>query len=133
MNEIGAFLRKMNSAWAEGRFDELGGYFHEQVVMLLPGSRQALVGVGPMVESYREFCAMARVHRFEIDDIATFPFGTTVMCHAHFVVDYEIPTGRYQEEGMEVYLVDTSGPGLRILWRTQNAIAAEGGGAGAAR
>jgi len=133
MSDIGAFVREMNQNWAEGRFEDLARYFDEQVVMLLPGTGKAMVGVGPMVESYREFCAMAHVHGFEIDEVVTFPFGDAVMCHAHFTVDYEIPSGRFQEEGMEIYLVDTSGPAPRILWRTQSAIAAEGSGAASER
>jgi hypothetical protein len=119
MSDVKAFVREMNLAWVEGRFEDLGKYFDEQVVMLMPGSTHTLRGVEPMVASYREFCSMARVHRFELLDVALFPFGGLVMCHAHFSVDYEIPSGRFEEEGMEIYAIAASGPSPTILWRTQ--------------
>lgn len=122
MNDIDAFVREMNRSWVEGRFEDLARYFDEQVVMLLPGTGKAMVGVGPMVESYREFCAMAHVQRFEIDEIATFPFGDHLMCHAHFTGDYEIPSGRFREEGLEIYAIAVSESSPRILWRTQMAL-----------
>ena len=95
--------------------------------MLMPGRAQALVGVEPMVASYREFSAMAHVHGFELKQVDLFGFGGVVMCHARFAVDYEIPSGRFQEEGMEIYAVDASGPSPKIIWRTQMALSSAEG------
>ena len=119
MKDIGAFVREMNRTWQEGRFDDLAQYFHQRVVMLLPGSLQAEQGVEPMVESYRGFSAMAKIHRFDLTDVGLFPFENVVMCHARFTVDYEIPSGRFEEEALEIYAVDTAGQVPKILWRTQ--------------
>ena len=122
MHPIETMIRQMNQAWVEGRFEELGDYFHEEVVMLMPGSPHILRGREPMVASYREFTAMARVHQFAFGEIALFPFGSLTMAHARFSVDYEIPSGRFAEEGMEIYAITTEGPSPKILWRTQVAL-----------
>ena len=122
MNDIGALIREINRAWVDGRFEDLKQYFHKEVVMLMPGSPQALQGVESMVASYREFCAMATVYGFEIKNVMLFPFRDVVMCHARFAVDYEIPSGRFQEEGMEIYAVDPKGQAPKILWRSQMAL-----------
>jgi len=115
-------IRQMNQAWVEGRFDDLGDYFHEEVVMLMPGSPHSLRGREPMVASYREFSTMAKVHRFDFGEIALFPFGSLTMAHARFSVDYEIPSGRFEEEGMEIYAITSEGESPKILWRTQVAL-----------
>ena len=121
MEDIREFVLAMNRAWVEGRFDDLRAFFHDQVVMLMPASPHTLVGREPMIQSYREFAAMAAVHRFEITDLTVYPFGTVVMCHARFTVDYTIPSGRFEEEGLELYAVDVSAKPT-ILWRTQVAL-----------
>lgn len=41
------------------------------------------------------------------------------MCHLKFEVDYEIESGRFREEGLEVYAIDTSGQKPKVVWRKQ--------------
>ncbi len=119
MNDLKRFIRELNEAWQDHRYDDLYGYFHENVAMLPPGSTQPIVGNEPMIQSYRQFVSMARIHAFRISDIELYNFGATTVCHMQFDVDYEIESGRFQEKGMEIYVIDSSGNTPRVVWRTQ--------------
>ena len=90
--------------------------------MLSPGGDKSIVGVEPMIRSYRQFGALGKVHAFDITALAVYEYGATAMCHVRFEVDYDMKSGRFREEGLEVYAIDTSGTKPRVVWRTQIAI-----------
>lgn len=119
------FFQKLNETWQNGRYEDLYDFYHEDVVMLPPGAREPIVGVEPMVESYRHFGAIGTIHTFDIKKPAVYDFGQVVMCHVPFYIDYEIEAGRFQEEGLEVYAVDKSRLNPKIVWRTQLPMKAE--------
>ncbi len=125
MTDLKTFIHNLNDAWKNHRFDELYKYFHKEVVMMPPGSAQAVVGIEEMVESYRQFASTATIHSFTIKKIDCYERGRIAMCHVHFEVDYEVESGRFQEEGLEVYTIDLSGRGPKVLWRMQIAINGE--------
>ncbi len=119
MADIEQFIRGLNAAWMNDRYDELYSYFHDRVVMLPPGSSQPIVGIEPMVESYRQFGSMGTLHSFDIKGLRIFDYGSVVICHLRFDVDYETEAGRFQETGLEIYTIETSGPKPKIVWRSQ--------------
>ncbi len=59
MNDLEQFIRDLNHAWTDSRYDELYGYFHKQAVMLPPGSDRPVIGSEAMVQSCRQFGEMA--------------------------------------------------------------------------
>lgn len=119
MPDLQQFLRNLNQAWVEERYDDLLDYFDERVVMLMPESDEVAVGAGPLVESYRQFGSAAVVHAFEIKEITLFEHEAVVMGHLKFTIDYELPHGRFQESGLDVYAIATTGPQPKVIWRTQ--------------
>ena len=119
MVDLEQFIRDLTETWKSFHYDDLYEYFHEKVVMLPPGSSQPMVGVEPMVESYRQFGSMGTIHEFSITDLAVYEYESVAICHMQFEVDYEIESGRFQEQGMEVYAIDTSGGMPKIVWRSQ--------------
>ena len=112
-------MRDLNTAWRDHRYKDLYEYFHDDVVMLPPGTGEPVVGIESMVQSYRQFVSMGTIHAFDITNLAVYEYGTVSMCHMRFEVDYEMESGRFREEGMEVYAIDTSGADPRVVWRTQ--------------
>ncbi len=122
MTNIDKFVRDLNTAWGDHRYEDLYEFFHDDVVMLPPGTSEPIVGIEPMIESYRQFVSMGTIHAFDITNLTVYEYGTFSMCHMRFEVDYEIESGRFREEGLEVYAIDTSGAGPRIVWRTQIAM-----------
>lgn len=119
MKDIKKFIRDLTKTWRSFRYDDLYEYFHEKVVMLPPGTNQPIEGIEPMVESYRQFGSMGTIHKFDITDLKLYHYESVAICHMQFEVDYEIESGRFREQGLEVYAIDTSGPKPKIVWRTQ--------------
>jgi ketosteroid isomerase-like protein len=119
MTDLKQFIKELNKAWMEHRYDDLYEYFHEDVVMLPPGSNKPITGIEPMIESYRQFGTMGTIHKFNIADISIYDFKSAAICHVQFDVDYEIEAGRFQEKGLEVNTIVTSGLEPKIIWRTQ--------------
>ncbi|NOZ60333.1 MAG: hypothetical protein GXO74_01490 [Calditrichaeota bacterium] len=119
MTNIEQFIRDLNKAWLDGRYDDLYDYYDNAVVMLPPGSSTPIVGIEPMVESYRKFGSSCTIHKFAIAEITLYSWKKVAMCHLKFEIDYEIKSGRFREEGLEIYAIDTSGAKPKVVWRTQ--------------
>lgn len=119
MEGIEAFIRNLNNAWLNHRFDDLYKYFHDSVVMLLPGTSNSITGAEKMVGSYRQFMEVSTIHSFHIKDISTFKFDSIALCHLQFEIDYEINGQRSLEEGTEVYVIGKFDSMLKVVWRTQ--------------
>ena len=65
---------------------------------------------------------MGTIHKFHINNLTTYDFELLTICHMQFDVDYEIESGRFREEGLEVYTIDTSGSKPKVVWRSQVAL-----------
>ncbi len=124
MTNIEQFIRDLNQAWLDGRYDDLYDYYDPAVVMLPPGSDTPVVGIGPLVESYRQFGSSATLHKFDITEITLYSWNNLTMCHLKFEVDYEIESGRFREEGLDIYAINSSGIKPKVVWRTQLALQA---------
>ncbi len=81
MINIDKFVRDLNTAWADHRYEDLCEYFHDDVVMLPPGAGEPIVGIEPMVQSYRRFVSMGTIHSFNITNLTVYEYGTFSMCH----------------------------------------------------
>ena len=119
MADIEQFVRELNKAWQEGRYEELREFYHEDVVLLAPARDELIEGVEKVIQSYRDFGAQATLRLFDITDIRVYDYGSISMCHMRFAIDYELDSVRMREEGLEVYAIDTSGDRPGIVWRTQ--------------
>lgn len=119
MSDITQFIRDLNQAWVDNRYDDLYDYYDNAVIMLPPGSSTPIEGIEPIISSYRDFGSSAAIHNFNILEIKAYSWKNIAMCHLQFEVDYEIESGRFKEKGLEVYAIDTSGPKLKVVWRSQ--------------
>ena len=119
MQKLEQFVADLNLSWREGRFEDLATFFHDEVVMLNPGSSRGVVGVTPMVDSYRQFATTAKVLEFKTTDPQFFPRGDVVMCHLKFHIKYEMQGNPYEDAGMDVYAIVDVDNQPKIAWRTQ--------------
>ncbi|MDP6447724.1 MAG: nuclear transport factor 2 family protein [Pirellulaceae bacterium] len=119
MNDLKQFLRDLNQAWQDQRFDDLGEYFHPAVTMMAPGSSSPMVGAESMVASYREFTSMCTVHSCDIGEITLYEYPGVTFAHLRFEIDYELDDERSQAAGVELYAIDTSGAKPQVVYRTQ--------------
>jgi len=113
------FIERLNQAWQAGRYDELPAYYHPEVVLLPPDAGAAIRGREAVVASYADFGAAAQLESFEATDIDVFAFESTCSVHMRFAVRYVYDGRRFEDEGVELYTVQTSGARPEIVWRCQ--------------
>ena len=87
MTKIKQFIRDLNQAWLDGRYDDFYDYYDPAVVMLPTGAGMPVVGIKPMVESYRKFGSSGTIHKFDITEITLYGWNKMTMCHFKFEVD----------------------------------------------
>ena len=117
--EVERFVRDLNNAWIEGRCDDLVPLFHDQVVMVPPGTGQRIVGRDAMVDSYRQFLAAAKVHEFRTLDLRADVFGGTAVAALRFEIRYEMQGRVYQERGTDFMVLHRDDSAWQVVWRTQ--------------
>ncbi len=117
--DLQRFIADLNDTWREARYDDLPRFFAEGVGLLPQGYVDPIVGVDAMVESYRQFGAEGKVHRFEVTQEHCHTYPGVAVYRLYFDVDYEIESGRFVESGLETYCISLAGDAPKIVWRTQ--------------
>jgi ketosteroid isomerase-like protein len=117
-DEIDTFVRELNAAWQSEDWAGLGACYHEHAVLLPPDAGEPIVGREAILETYREFTALAKLNAFSIPALDVFHFGDTYMAHMRFTVDYVYDGDHTVDSGLEIYtIVVTDRP--RVVWRQQ--------------
>jgi hypothetical protein len=118
--QIETIVREMTAAWLEGRFDDLGRVFHDNVVAVAPpesGSR--IVGRERMVDSFRQFTAQAKVHEFHTLAVDVEVFETTAIAMLRFQIKYEMSGQVYEDRGADLLVFARENEIWQVVWRTQ--------------
>jgi len=116
--KVEQLIGEFNRAWTDGRLDDLSVFFDERVIAIAPNGGR-VEGREAMVESFRQFLAMARVDDFRVTGVGVDVFDSTAVARFGFVVRYEINGASYDETGSEVLVLVKSDETWRIVWRTQ--------------
>lgn len=116
--EIAELVRAINACWVEGRYDDLREYFHEEMVLALPGFEQRIRGAERIIDSYRDFGQQATIHGFTPREPQVDLFESAAMTTTAFVIDYELEGRRYRESGTDLLLFAESAGKWRVRWRT---------------
>jgi ketosteroid isomerase-like protein len=123
---IGKFIASLNECWQQGEVDRLADYYHTDVVLLPPDLGTPIRGRDAVVSTYRDFLEAAQLDRFETLGLDVFSYpegdGGCHVAHLTFEVDYLLDGSRYQERGLEVYVLRESGGRLQIVWRQQSVL-----------
>ena len=117
--EIEKLINRMNDDWMNDRFENLDQYFHNQVVMIQPGTHKKLTGREAMVDSYRKFKEEAEVYEFRIKDFRIDVFEETAIALYTFRIKYRIETTNYDEKGLEILVFNRHNDKWQIVWRNQ--------------
>jgi len=116
---IADFIDDLNRTWQAGRYDDLRAFYHPDVVLLPPDAGEPIRGRESVVASYVDFGAAAELQSFEAMGVTVFDFETTSSVHMRFVMRYRHDGRRFEDQGLELYTVQTSGPRPQIVWRCQ--------------
>lgn len=101
-----------------GRANEVADFFHEDVVMASPDGKVMVRGREAMVDSFVQYCAIAKTHAFQERSHEIAFFGDTAIVSYIFDVEYEINGKRFDEVGHEM-LVLRDDDGWQVVWRMQ--------------
>ena len=117
--DLKQFMIALNETWQHGRYEALAEFFHPDAGMLPPGSGHPFFGADAMVESYREFGSVGKVHFFQIRECLVHIYGAIAIGLIRFESDYQIGPDRFFEKGLEQYTIDLSGTTPKVIWRAQ--------------
>jgi ketosteroid isomerase-like protein len=115
---ITQLIRDMTNAVLERRPDDLLNYFHADAVLVAPGFEQRVVGRDPAVQSYRDFLAMAVVHRFASAEPRIDQLGDTAVATVPYTMDYELEGKVWRSRGNDLLVLTRVQGKWLIFWRT---------------
>ncbi|NYT06572.1 MAG: nuclear transport factor 2 family protein [Methanomicrobiales archaeon] len=114
---IAGILKKITECWLSGKYEELGQYFHPDIVVAGPDFTIRAQGREACIESYRDFSRDATVEKYleSEPDIAVFP--RTAIAGHHYEIVYAIGEQRFHETGSEVFVFSRTPAGWKAVWR----------------
>jgi ketosteroid isomerase-like protein len=115
---VAAALRRLNRAWVEGRFDELGPMVHEQIVVALPGFGERKRGREGFVAGHREFGRIAKIHDFTEHDAQIDVISDTAVATYRYELIYEREDRRYRSLGRALWVLRLHGAAWLAVWTT---------------
>lgn len=118
-------IESINKAWLEGRYADVGGYLHEAIVLSPPGA-EPVTGREAVVRGYADFGSAATIHAFDLQEPRINFWGLTAVAECPFVIDYEIPSGRFKERGVDLLVFTRVGDTWEVCWRTLTSSPHEG-------
>ena len=116
--EILKFLRKIETAWLAGRFDELRACFRDDAVLLAPDLEQRLEGGDPIVDSYAEFLREARLLAFDSEPPRIDVFQEVAITVTPWTVEYEREGELLREAGGDLLVLTRERDEWKVAWRT---------------
>ncbi len=116
--EVWQTVQALNACWLEGRPQALDPFFHEQVVMAMPGLVERVRGREAIVGSYAEFLKQATVHAFEPTDARVDVHVDVAVVTYQWKTDYELASVRYEETDSEILVLQRTDGRWQVLWRT---------------
>ena len=116
--EILKFLRKVETAWLGGRFDELRSCFREDAVLLGADLENRLEGREAIVDSYAEFLREARVLSFASEAPIVDVIGDSAVTVTPWSVRYEREGTIFDETGGDLLVLARDPEGWKVAWRT---------------
>lgn len=119
-----SIVESLNNAWLEGRYHDIGDYVHESVVISPPGAAP-VVGRAAFVQSYADFGTAAKIHDFKHHEPRVDCWGSTAVAECPYTIDYEIPSGRFRERGVDLLVFTRTAGEWLLCWRTISSTPAE--------
>ncbi len=113
------FVEAMDRCWMEGRFEELSAFLAEDTVLVAPGGQVRIEGLGPAVESYREFMSHSHVQRYATADHAVTVRGDTAVIEYRWEMAWSGDGTEHNDAGREVLVLAHRDSKWRVIWRTQ--------------
>jgi hypothetical protein len=123
--EVHRTLATMNALWRNGNPSAMNQYLHPEVTMALPGFGGKVEGMEPLIASYVEFCANARVLEYKESDEMIQVVGEVAVATYRFSMVYERASYRERSRGRDFWIFNRIGDKWLAVWRTMMDLEAE--------
>jgi ketosteroid isomerase-like protein len=111
-------IHTINSAWREGRPDDLTALFHPDIVMVFPNFSGRSNGSSAMVAGFKDFCENAHVHEYDESNFQVDVIGNSAVVSFSFVMIYERDGSKYRSTGRDLWAFSKSDSEWKATWRT---------------
>jgi ketosteroid isomerase-like protein len=111
-------IHLINSAWLEGRTEDLATLFHPDIVMMFPNFSGRSSGSSAMVAGFKDFCENAHVHGYNESDFQIDVIGNSAIASYSFVMIYERDGSKYRSTGRDLWVFSKSDLEWKATWRT---------------
>src|SRR5262245_51861981 len=118
VRQIRSIVAAINEAWTTGRFDAIGQYVADHVVMAPPGQDSRVLGRDAYVASFRQYAEATWTESFKPLTPRVDVIGNTAVAVCPFSIVYEIDGSRYAEKGFDILVFARTADGWKIVWRT---------------
>jgi ketosteroid isomerase-like protein len=115
--EIEQILRAINEAWTQGKPEDLGRYFHPDMVIVGPDGQPAGRGSEACISSYRSFAQSAKIHSFSQAGFQIEVFENTSAATYSFSLSYEIDGQVFKDSGRDMFVFSREREGWKAVWR----------------
>jgi hypothetical protein len=124
-DDVARVLRSINDCWLNFKPQELAQYFHNDMVMVFPGFAGRVEGASAVVAGYEDFCANARVHEYDEQDLQVDMFGSTAVASYTFRMVFEREGLKYSSNGRDLFVLNKEAGAWLAVWRTMLDVAEE--------
>jgi ketosteroid isomerase-like protein len=111
-------MRQINSAWLEGRIDDLARMVHPEIVMVFPGFAGRIKGREQFLEGFRDFSQNAGILEFREHDLNADVAGNTAVVSFRYEMIYERSGNRYRSTGRDLWVLQNHNDEWIGVWRT---------------
>ncbi len=122
-NSALACVEELNAAWPVGDMATVGSCYHPDAVLLPPDLGPVIQGRDDIVETYATFNSSAALTEFNVTDTECFDFGASTAVHLHFSVAYQLGDQSYNDDGLDIYLLNPHQERWVVVWRQQIVLA----------
>lgn len=110
MDEIKRTVDELNRTWRNQRFEELGQFFDEHIVMKGPGFKDLVPGREALVQSYAKFMKQSKVTEFAESNHSIHSWGDTAAATYDWTISYEQDGQVHRDSGQEMFVFVRQGP-----------------------
>ena len=118
-DRIWQIVQTVNRTCKEGKgFDRLGPFYHNRVVMVLPGLDRRVEGKATCLRSYEDACSKMVFQRLDGSDERIDVWGNTAVVTYKYDAVWDFQGKTFTDDGREIVVFVRDGETWKIAWRT---------------
>lgn len=115
---ISEILSQINDACLQGRPHNLTTFFHDRMVMVLPGFGDRAEGKAAVLAGFEDFCENARVQHLVESDRQIDVLDHVAVGSFAFDITYERAGKKYRSTGRDLWVFEKERNEWLAVWRT---------------